>query len=963
MKTFLDPRVLLTLVLFGCPFAGDGRLDRVRDADGDKDPAIAFGGHDCDDTNPNVNSNAVEDWSNDIDDDCDGNAFDQDGDGYQRDVDCDDEDAAANVDRTWYEDGDGDGFRGMTGVVSCRAPGEGWVAEQGTDCDDTDALAFPQAQETLCDGVDNDCDAEIDESDDVTYTSWWPDLDGDHFGDRRETPVSTCDGAPGVDWADNQLDCDDADATRSPDADEVCDDIDNDCDDDVDEPGDVTWTTYWLDLDGDGAGYSGNTWSAPGVPAFTEDAGSLSSCAESAPAGYADNQDDCDDSDPDVQWFTWYPDGDGDGYGASGSQGVDGCFGPATTVANDDDCDDADAEEHPGARWYDDLDGDGFGVAGAPVTSCTRPASKVADATDCDDDDPDVHPGAPGEQVHDGVDTNCDDATEFDGPDANDLPDLACGPTIAYDVDPSTLQQALDAAGTCKVLIMHVSADQHFYGPVTLPASGEIALIGAPFEDVAFVSPIGGQAIVGPPGSSVDLLIEKVTFQGWDTAVALNDGSLTLSEVLVSDGEGVTRRTGGDGLAIYDSAFTGVDLIYDPSWTGGGRFADVSAERVVAAFAVAPHVVLLGGTSTTSWRDLVVTNSAAIVSVLQIPDPLFSVAARNVAIDGLVVRDSLGRALDVPSRNGDDIVLWNVALDGNISVDRGLVAVQGPGLSLQGPTLDVENLVARDNTMEVFSATQSDLRSQAMFDFTGVGTTMEGVTLIGNETGESWLLQGEGAGSHVVLAGTGDRGLRFGGTLDHLTFVGFGAGVDAIDSYLTSDLTLRDAIVDQSGTAPLTARLHLDRVIIGPDSALTCGLLEACVERTDPLFLRYDPLAPSELWDFRVLPPSPAIAGAGSCPFTGACDLGAYTPANVPEQYDDADGDGLYDTWEEQFFGDAALCLPGQNADGDGFTNGQEFFSGTLPTMSDFDLDGLLDGPADTPTEDWDQAPWDPAHG
>ncbi len=44
----------------------------------------------------------------------------------------------------------------------------------------------------------------------------------------------------------------------------------------------------------------------------------------------------------------------------------------------------------------------------------------------------------------------------------------------------------------------------------------------------------------------------------------------------------------------------------------------------------------------------------------------------------------------------------------------------------------------------------------------------------------------------------------------------------------------------------------------------------------------------------------------------------------------DADGDAMNDDWEIAFFGSMAAA-PGDDADGDGFTNAQEFLAGTDP--------------------------------
>lgn len=77
----------------------------------------------------------------------------------------------------------------------------------------------------LCNGIDDDCDGEVDEG--LTQT-WWIDADGDGFGDP-DSEESTCAAPPN--GVSNGEDCDDADALHSPDSGERCDSgEDHDCD-------------------------------------------------------------------------------------------------------------------------------------------------------------------------------------------------------------------------------------------------------------------------------------------------------------------------------------------------------------------------------------------------------------------------------------------------------------------------------------------------------------------------------------------------------------------------------------------------------------------------------------------------------------------------------------------------------------------------------------------------------------
>ena len=71
------------------------------------------------------------------------------------------------------------------------ADGDGFLSNE--DCDDNDATVYPNATGT-CDGVDNNCDGDIDEE---LTTRFYSDTDGDGFGDPN-SPVEACDISDGL---------------------------------------------------------------------------------------------------------------------------------------------------------------------------------------------------------------------------------------------------------------------------------------------------------------------------------------------------------------------------------------------------------------------------------------------------------------------------------------------------------------------------------------------------------------------------------------------------------------------------------------------------------------------------------------------------------------------------------------------------------------------------------------------
>jgi hypothetical protein len=364
---------------------------------------------DCDDTEYNLNPGKTETCDG-IDNNCDGQIdeglltlfyLDTDGDGYGdpdhstylcnitgeyswNNEDCDDSDSQINPNTEWYMDADGDHYPDDSErMVQCDQPGEGYVMSSTLyyftiDCDDYDANIYPNAEE-LCDGIDNNCDGNVDEGLLNTYfadmdtdgfgdqenyvvactmpggytnisgdcddsdanihpnTEWFKDEDGDLYGD--DTSVRQCEAPDGsyhlaTYFISTYQDCNDSDAAINPEAEEVCDDVDNNCDGNIDEG---VSTMYYFDGDLDG---------------FGDGAYSIQSC--SPVDGYVTNNTDCDDNDnTNVPTTLWYQDLDEDGYsdGTTVAQCVQslGLYAPEDLLGLDGDCDDNNSAIHPGA--------------------------------------------------------------------------------------------------------------------------------------------------------------------------------------------------------------------------------------------------------------------------------------------------------------------------------------------------------------------------------------------------------------------------------------------------------------------------------------------------------------------------------------------------------------------------------------------------------------------------------------
>jgi hypothetical protein len=205
-------------------------------------------------------------------------------------------------------------------LVAEDVDGDGYMspASDGTDCKDGIAAINPGASE-VCDDQDNNCDGNADEA---GGQGWYPDRDGDGFGDRTATALTSCarPAGPPV-YVSNGTDCLDSNDTVFPRVDAIeprCDDLDDDCD-----------------------GTADDDFNLKGAACFSPCAGQY--VCNASGTGVSCNA---------PAQLSLYPDGDGDGAGAElvASVGMicPGTALPLNTAVNQEDCDDQDPHNRRG---------------------------------------------------------------------------------------------------------------------------------------------------------------------------------------------------------------------------------------------------------------------------------------------------------------------------------------------------------------------------------------------------------------------------------------------------------------------------------------------------------------------------------------------------------------------------------------------------------------------------------------
>lgn len=354
---------------------------------------------DCNDSNAAINP-SISEICNQIDENCNGEIDE-------------------GVQNMYFADLDGDSFGSSSNtVLACSLP-VGFVTN-ANDCDDSDNNILPGAIE-ICNSIDDNCNNQVDEN--IPFNIYFEDADGDSYGNPNST-ISFCTLPSG--YVANNSDCNDNSIFISPIGTEVCNLLDDNCNGVVDEG---VQSIFYLDFDNDGFGNNNATTLACSLPAGYSN--NNTDCNDNSAVAYPGatelcnlQDDDCDLIVDEGATSIFYIDLDSDGFGNINITAT-GCTPPAGYVVNSADCNDASFSTNPLASelcntlddncntlidegvqlaFYLDADGDTFG-GNIFVIGCTAPSGFVSNNADCNDASVFINPLTP--EICNGIDDNC----------------------------------------------------------------------------------------------------------------------------------------------------------------------------------------------------------------------------------------------------------------------------------------------------------------------------------------------------------------------------------------------------------------------------------------------------------------------------------------------------------------------------------------------------------------------------
>jgi len=352
---------------------------------------------------------------------------DKDGDGWN-----DDDDNCPLVFNPDQLDTDEDGMGN-----ACDDDDDGDSEIDATDCEPLDPLINHYAIE-VCDGIDNNCNSQIDEAGTIGCKDFYLDQDGDDWG----AGASKCQCGPAGQYtAENFGDCDDLDPKVNPGHKEDCETThDDNCNGSDNDEDAMNCVPFYVDQDGDNFGSNLSKCMCQGIGKYTAavpgDCDDNNILINPGMNEICDNfiDDDCDgdQNDPNAEGCTdYFFDADKDGFGLS-EDVLCLCipFGNYTSIwggdcddnawaANpnalevcgdglDNDCDGSQNDEDAIAcqYFYSDGDGDGYGNPSDSKCLCSG-YGKYATLllADCNDLVASINPGAT--EVCNNVDDDC----------------------------------------------------------------------------------------------------------------------------------------------------------------------------------------------------------------------------------------------------------------------------------------------------------------------------------------------------------------------------------------------------------------------------------------------------------------------------------------------------------------------------------------------------------------------------